>query len=108
MKLQERYKKAEDEFVKELEKDHHNEIESIILFGSVARGEARLDSDIDILIIIKKEDFKLRRLFIGKAFDTLIETGLNISAKVISHDDFQLSKNYSFLKNVIADGVKIV
>ena len=28
MKLQERYKKAVDEFVKELEKDHHNEIES--------------------------------------------------------------------------------
>ena len=29
---------------------HHPEIEKIILFGSVARGEDRKDSDIDIII----------------------------------------------------------
>lgn len=105
--MQEKYKKAVDEFVRRVEQDHRNEIESIILFGSVARGEAREDSDIDILIITKKEDFRLRRLFIGKAFDIFMETGKNISVKVISHDDFRSQKNFSFLKNVIADGVKI-
>ncbi len=86
-----------------IEKNHHHEIESIILFGSVARGEARKDSDIDILVITKKEDFQLRRLFIGKAFDIFLKTGNNISVKVISHHDFQLTKNYSFLKNVLSD-----
>jgi Predicted nucleotidyltransferases len=105
--MQERYEKAVDEFVKRVEKDHLNEIESIVLFGSVARGEAREDSDIDILVITKKEDFKLRRLFIGAAFDIFMETGKNISVKVISNADFQQRKNFSFLKNVITDGVKI-
>ncbi|MDP1553667.1 MAG: nucleotidyltransferase domain-containing protein [Methanobacteriaceae archaeon] len=107
MDIPEKYQEAVQEFVRRIEKDHHNEIESIILFGSVARGEAREDSDIDILIIIKEEDFHLRRLFIGEAFDTFMKTGKNVSAKVISHNDFQLRKNFSFLKNVIADGVRI-
>lgn len=108
MELQKEYKEALDEFVKSVEKEHHNEIESIILFGSVARGEAREDSDIDVLVITNKEDFKLRRFFISKAFDVFIKTKKDISVKVISHDDFQLKKNFSFLKNVITDGVKIV
>jgi predicted nucleotidyltransferase len=107
MDIPEKYQEAVQEFVRRIEKDHYDEIESIILFGSVARGEAQEDSDIDILVIIKEEDFKLRRLFIGEAFDTFIKTGKNVSAKVISHDDFHLRKNYSFLKNVMADGVKI-
>lgn len=105
--MQEKYQKAVDEFLSRVEKDHRNEIESIILFGSVARGEAREDSDIDILVITKDENFKLRRLLIGIAFDILMETGKNISVKVLSNEDFQLRKNFSFLKNVITDGVKI-
>ncbi|WP_292491416.1 nucleotidyltransferase domain-containing protein [Methanoculleus sp. 10] len=31
-------------------------IEEIILFGSVARGDDRPDSDIDILVVTPKED----------------------------------------------------
>ena len=31
-------------------------IEEIILFGSVARGDDRSDSDIDILVVTPKED----------------------------------------------------
>lgn len=107
MDIPEKYQEAVQEFVRRIEKDHYDEIESIILFGSVARGEAQEDSDIDILVIIKEEDFKLRRLFIGEAFDTFRDTGNKISVKVLSHKDFHLRKNYSFLKNVMADGVKI-
>lgn len=103
MDIPEKYLQAVQEFMGRIEKNHHHEIESIILFGSVARGEARKDSDIDILVITKKEDFQLRRLFIGKAFDIFLKTGNNISVKVISHHDFQLTKNYSFLKNVLSD-----
>lgn len=107
MKIQAEYREAVAEFVKRVEKDHQDQVESIILFGSVARGEAREESDVDILIVIKKEDFRLRRLFIGTAFDILLETGKNISVKVISQEDLQRGENFSFLKNVINDGVKI-
>lgn len=40
-------------------------IDEIILFGSVARGDNRPDSDIDILVITPKEDFCLREFPTG-------------------------------------------
>jgi len=33
----------------------HNDILMIILYGSVARGEATVESDIDIAIVVKKD-----------------------------------------------------
>lgn len=40
--------------------ENPNEIERIILFGSVARGEATKESDVDIFIETKKESDKLK------------------------------------------------
>jgi predicted nucleotidyltransferase len=45
-------------------------------FGSVARGTPLIDSDIDLLVEIDKEDFRLRRELIGLAFDILLSKGL--------------------------------
>jgi len=36
-----------------------DKIESIVLYGSVARDEAREDSDIDILVVTRDDDRKL-------------------------------------------------
>ncbi|NEP42411.1 MAG: nucleotidyltransferase domain-containing protein [Okeania sp. SIO2H7] len=36
-----------------LEKIYGEELERVILFGSQARGDARADSDIDLLIVLK-------------------------------------------------------
>ena len=46
-------------------------IEEILLFGSVARGDDRPDSDIDILVITSEEGFRLREYLAGLAFDML-------------------------------------
>ncbi|WP_084266283.1 nucleotidyltransferase domain-containing protein [Methanobrevibacter filiformis] len=47
---------------------NHTEIEKIILFGSVARGEDNGELDIDILIITKKRMMilRLKEIFIIK------------------------------------------
>jgi len=107
MELQKRYQRAVDEFMKRVLDTYRTRIESIILFGSVARGEAKEDSDIDILIVTKQEDFRLRRALIGIAFDILLSTGENISVKTLSKDEFERQKNFSFMKNVISTGVKV-
>ena len=108
MEIQDRYKKPVGEFVRMALEKHKDKIDSIILFGSVARGEAREDSDIDVLIVTKKEDFRLRRALIGLAFDILLGTEKNISVKALSKDEFERHKNFSFLRNVISEGVKVV
>jgi len=107
MRIQRRYQKAVDEFVRRALEKYKDRIDTIILFGSVARGEAREDSDIDILIVTKEEDFRLRHILIGIAFDILLETEENISVKALSKNDFEKHKNFSFLRNVISEGVKV-
>ena len=49
MGIQKRYQKPVEEFVKRVLEQYKDKIASIILFGSVARGEAKGDSDVDIL-----------------------------------------------------------
>jgi predicted nucleotidyltransferase len=99
--------KALDEFVKRASEAYGDRIHGITLFGSVARGTERPDSDIDLLVVVDKEDFRLRRELIGMAFDMLLETGEDISVKVLSQKDFEARKGFSFLRNVISEGVKI-
>ncbi len=57
--------------------------------------------------MVKKEDFKLRRALIGLAFDILLETGNDISVKVLSKKEFEGRGNFSFLRSIILEGVKL-
>ena len=107
MEISERRRKAVEEFVRRALGRYGDRIKSIILFGSVARGEAGEESDIDILVVTKKEDFRLRRMLIEIAFDILLNTRENISVKALSKDEFERRKNFSFLRGVISEGIKI-
>ena len=106
-KIPKRYQAPVQVFVKVALEKYSDRIERIILFGSVARGEATEESDIDILIVTKKEDFRLRRDLIGVAFDILLDTGENISVKALSKDGFERHKKFSFVRNIILEGVKV-
>lgn len=99
--------KAVEVFAKRAHDLFGDSILSITLFGSVARGTARQDSDVDLLVITSGEDFRLRRDLIGLAFDILLETGIDISPKVLSEEDFEARKSFSFLRNVISEGIRI-
>ena len=107
LQLEKRYQKALDEFLRRVLEGYGDMIERIILFGSVARGEAREESDIDILIVTKEEDFRLRRALVGIAFDILLETGEDISVKALAKADFERGKNFSFLRHVVSEGVQV-
>jgi predicted nucleotidyltransferase len=109
MKIYEKYRKAADEFVRRALEKHGGKIDSIILFGSVARGEAREESDIDILVVAVGDRFRMRRELSGIVLDILLETGEYISVKTLSVEDFKFLKEVksSFLSNVIKEGVFI-
>jgi predicted nucleotidyltransferase len=82
-------------------------IEEIILFGSVARGDDRPDSDIDILVITPKEDFRLRAYLTGLAFDLLMQTGERRSVKVLPRADIAAHRQYPFVRDILRDGVAV-
>lgn len=50
------YREAAEEFARRLTAVPGNQIDSIVLYGSVARGEARRDSDIDLLVISRNPE----------------------------------------------------
>jgi len=55
-------------------------VQGIVLFGSKARGEAGPDSDLDVLVIVDRDDLQVDRLAMMTAarvsleYDTLINT----------------------------------
>jgi predicted nucleotidyltransferase len=106
--MESRWQEAVDEFVKKAIQAYGDRIQSITMFGSVARGTARPGSDIDLLIVIDKEDFRLRRELIGMTFDILMETDEDISAKVISREDFEARRSFSFFQNALTEGIRIL
>ncbi|MDR1721644.1 MAG: nucleotidyltransferase domain-containing protein [Methanobrevibacter sp.] len=85
------------------------EIEKVILFGSVARGEDNKNSDIDILIIIKNinDKLKIRDEIYTKVWDILLSTGELISIKMKTLEHYNKYKEFPFFSNIENEGVAI-
>jgi predicted nucleotidyltransferase len=78
----------------------------VILFGSEARGDARPDSDIDLLIIVDRDNIteKERQDIVNPLFDIEYETGILINPIVV------LKKQWGkmvtpFYENVMKEGI---
>ncbi len=94
--------KALQEFLKTARQNHGDKIEKIILFGSLARGEAREESDIDILVITSGNRFEMQKNLSGIAVDILLKTGEYILAKAVTTEEYSFMKkiNTGFYRNI--------
>jgi hypothetical protein len=96
------------EFGNELLKKFGNEIENIILFGSVAKGNADEESDIDLLIVAKNPN-STKRDVEDFTYDYFFkQLGILAMPIIISTQRFQDMKinKYPFIMNVL-EGISI-
>lgn len=78
----------------------------IILFGSVARGDDTEESDIDILIISNDWE-QIDSLITDEVFKVVLDTEELISPYVLSEKQFNETKDFNFLTNVLEEGIII-
>jgi predicted nucleotidyltransferase len=81
----------------------------VILYGSRARGDERVDSDWDILVLTDYPvDLNKERMFRDKLYDLELEMGEPFSIFVYSKKDwFSRQRITPFYQNVTREGIRL-
>jgi predicted nucleotidyltransferase len=84
-----------------------DEVLSIILYGSQARGDAKAESDIDVLVVVRHGTPALRQTLTDLAWQVQFEYGVVISDIIRSVEQFnQMRANrFPFYQNIEREGV---
>ncbi len=92
------------EEIKELEG-----VKRCVLFGSVARGTADLNSDIDILILLREEVKKIEEEISQIAERINSEESVRIMPDIMEEERFELMEKHdeSFAENIEKEGIKL-
>ena len=85
------------------------EIDAIRLYGSVARGTAGKDSDVDVLVLVTKRTEAVEEFVIDLVCDIINEHGIFIETVTITSSDYKKAVNYQypFAINVERDSVAL-
>jgi len=106
--LNARYRQAAEEFAKKVVAELGDQVDSIVLYGSVARGEAREDSDIDVLVISPDPE-AIRNQISDVRGDFNHETGYEFLISLAQYSRDRLTKTRErgspFIEEVLHDGI---
>ncbi|MDJ1179605.1 nucleotidyltransferase domain-containing protein [Roseofilum sp. BLCC_M91] len=91
-----------------LQQLYQNNLDRVILFGSQARGEAEIDSDVDILIVLKHSFIyfdEIKRIS-GFISDLCLNYHLYLSCCFTTSETWNNSRT-GFYRNVRKEGIEV-
>ena len=98
------------EFVQLLKEQFNGRVRSALLFGSKARGEGPQDSDLDVLVVVDSDDWRVHKQIRYLAADICLEYGLNLSPRVwsISHQREVAELQLLLYQNIRRDSINLL
>ena len=102
-------RQAMSSFLALLRQQFPERVHQTILFGSKARGDSHPWSDIDILIVVDRDDWKLSHAISTLAADVSLEYDVLIGPRVIGQERWERMKehHFSLYQNVTAEGIPL-
>ena len=99
------------DFAKNVRKLLGDSLDSVIVYGSYARGDYSESSDIDVMLLVSLEDEEIKRIsnqISDLAFDFMMKYGVDISPIITNTDHFSYwADNLPYYRNVRDEGVKL-
>ena len=98
-----------EEFKRQVEDQFPGELVRLVIFGSKARGDATRESDLDVLVIIRSEDWKLGDQIRSLGYALELERGVVVSIQVMSERYYEelRERGSQFLKAVEREGATV-
>lgn len=98
---------AVQDYVRKAVMAHGDEVLSVTLYGSQARGDANVESDIDLFIVVQNDTPALRQALVDLAWQVQFEHDVVISDIIYSVEQFQQmqSKQFPYYRSIQQDGI---
>ncbi len=96
-------------YLRLLQEKYGNKIDQVLLFGSAARGESDEESDLDILIVLKNGNKKLKDEISMASFDLILKNNVILSPIVMDRKSYAWHKKYRdpLYNNIERDGIDV-
>src|SRR5574337_689669 len=82
-------------------------IRHIVLFGSRARGEAREDSDYDVLVIVDHRSPDVRSIILETEADLMDRYGALVASILRTDDEWRVAHGLPLARNIALEGVPL-
>ncbi len=109
MNLTSKEKQVIEEFKKKIQEKYPEEQAHLTLFGSKARGEAARESDMDLLVVIRSEDWRLGDRIREIGYQLELNHGIVLFIQVMSRRHIEQLKaiGSQFLQEVEREGIMV-
>lgn len=99
------------EFAKDMRRLFGEDLSSVVVYGSYARGDYKENSDVDVMILVRIPEMQIREYadeVADQAFEYLMRYGIEISPVIKNEEHFNYwVDNLPYYRNVRDEGVVI-